>query len=484
MSHEAERALRHAVRPRVVVRYLGELGLVLGAMTAVPVLGAALLGEFRLMVPYALTGGLLLALGAWARRTPTAAAPQRNEAVVVVAAAFLLSSLVLSGPLVALGLPWPDALFEAVSGVTTTGLSTLGSVQAHPRTFLLARAWMQWAGGIGFVVLSLALTLGPGVAARRLGAPLLEPGDAATSMRERARRLLLVYLALTGFGVLALLFLGAGVFDAVLHTLAGVSTGGFAPRDASLAPLARRLQCGVLGISALGAVSLPVYFHLRQGRWRTLRDDVEVRALLLAIVVVAALVLAAAALGGAAGGSSGDLALLAVSAQTTTGFATFAIEGLPDAAKAVLVVSMLTGGSLGSTAGGMKLLRVLLIARLLQWLFMQTRLPAHALSAPTLAGERLDASEILQAAAVILLFAVVLVASWIPFLVYGYAPMDALFEVASATGTVGLSVGIARPELEPVLRGVLCMDMLLGRLEVFALLVAVSPRTWIGRRQA
>jgi trk system potassium uptake protein TrkH len=120
--------------------------------------------------------------------------------------------------------------------------------------------------------------------------------------------------------------------------------------------------------------------------------------------------------------------------------------------------------------------------RLIQWLVGRTRLPPHAVSGPTLGGERLASDELLRAAALILLFLAVLVVSWLVFLAHGYDALDALFEVASATGTVGLSAGIARPDLEPLLKGVLCVDMLVGRLEIFAILVALSPRTWIGRR--
>jgi trk system potassium uptake protein TrkH len=485
VSNEGESALQHAVRTRVVLRYVGELSLVFGVTALVPTLGAALFREFQLMVPYGLAAALLVALGILARRARAPHELQRNEALVVTVAAFVLSPLVMSGPLVFQGIPWLDAFFEAVSGVTTTGLSTLGSIEERSQTFLMARAWMQWVGGLGFVVLSLALVLEPGFATRRLGASSLEPTNIAGSMREHARRVLLVYLTLSTLGLVGLLFLGASVFDAVLHTFAGVSTGGFAPRDASLEPLGRSLQCGVLGLSVLGAISLPLYLQLLRTRGRRLRDDVEARVLLGFIIIVLSLLVVATRIGSPPGGAfEYDLALLSISAQTTAGFSTFALDGLPGMAKAVLIGSMVTGGSIGSTAGGLKLLRVLLVVRLIQWLIAQTRLPSHALSAPTLSGARVELPELMRAAAVILLFLGVLAASWLAFLAYGYAPLDALFEVASATGTVGLSVGIARPDLEPFLKGVLCMDMLLGRLEVFAVIVALSPRTWIGRRMS
>jgi len=481
LANGGERALRRAVRGRVVLRYVGELCLVVGASALVPVLGALLLGEPRFALPYAAGGAVLFGFGLAARRWPEPRELQRSETLVLTTAVFVLSPLAIAVPFALHGAGWLDALFEAVSGFTTTGMSTLGSVEGSGRTFLLARAWTQWVGGLGFVVLSLALVLEPGIATRRLGAASLAPADVAGSMRAHARRVLLVYVGLTIFGVALLAALGASGFDALVHALAAVSTGGFAPRDASLAPLGAPLQNGVLALSLLGAISVPLYAGLGRGRWRQLAGDVELRALLVFVVAVAGLLFVVSR---AAGSdlSFGRLAQVAVSAQSTSGFATFDAGELPGAAKAIVVLSMLVGGCEGSTAGGIKLLRVLVAVRLVQWLIAETRLPSRAVAGPTFAGYRLAPEAGLRIAAVSLLFVAVVVASWLPFLAYGYDALDALFEVASATGTVGLSVGIARPELEPVLKSVLCVDMLLGRLEILAVLVAVSPRTWIGRR--
>jgi trk system potassium uptake protein TrkH len=465
-----------------VARFVGELGFVLGLTALVPLLAALCLGEHRLLLPYGFVAAILIAVGTVARRAPAPRDLQTNEALVISAAAFVLGPSIMTVPLVWQGIPWLDALFEAVSGFTTTGLSTLDALEARPRTFLLARAWMQWVGGLGFVSLSLALVLGPGLVTRRLGSPSFDPGDVVGSMRAHARRTLTIYLGLTGLGVVVLLLLGAGPFDAFVHTFAGVSTGGFAPRDASLAALGRPLQGGILLISLLGAVTLTLYGDLRRGRWRRLRDDPETRAVLLLIALFGLGVAGSAWRWMQAHGASlADLVLLTVSAQSTTGFATFAIDGLPATTKVLLVASMLIGGSVGSTAGGVKLMRLLMMVHLLRWLVVRTRLPAHAVSRPRMAGQPLEAEDLSHASALIFLFGVVLVAAWLPFLACGYAPLDALFEVASAVGTVGLSVGITRPELEPALKGVLCMAMLLGRLEIFAILVALAPRTWIGR---
>ena len=128
-------------------------------------------------------------------------------------------------------------------------------------------------------------------------------------------------------------------------------------------------------------------------------------------------------------------------------------------------------------------MRLLILLRLLQMMMNRLAMPPHAVADPCLAGHRLDTDDLLQAMQLILLFVGVVALSWLPFLLLGYDPLDALFEVVSASGTVGLSTGITRPQLEPVLKGVLCFDMLAGRLEIVALLVTLYPRNWIGRRE-
>jgi trk system potassium uptake protein TrkH len=174
--------------------------------------------------------------------------------------------------------------------------------------------------------------------------------------------------------------------------------------------------------------------------------------------------------------------LIAISAQTGAGFTSLDIASLDPASKLVLIVSMLVGGGVGSTAGGIKILRLIILLRLLQLLVQRACLPANAVVQPRLGGHRLEGREIEHGLLIILLFLLIILLSWLPFLALGYAPLDALFDVVSAVATVGLSSGVVGPELPGLLKGVLCLDMLLGRLEGVALLLVLYPRVWIGRR--
>jgi trk system potassium uptake protein TrkH len=143
---------------------------------------------------------------------------------------------------------------------------------------------------------------------------------------------------------------------------------------------------------------------------------------------------------------------------------------------------MAIGGGVGSTAGGFKILRLLILMRLIQVMVQRAAMPPHAVQATRLGGRTLDDEDIQRALLLILLFGVVIVLSWLPFVAYGHDPLDALFEVVSATATVGLSAGITHDGLAGPLKGVLMFDMLFGRLEIIALLVVLYPPSWLGRR--
>jgi trk system potassium uptake protein TrkH len=480
---EGALTLSHAVRPRALGKYLGQLGLMLSLLTLAP-LGASLyFGEYHLSLRYLQVELLLLLVSLLLNRLPSPSQLQQNEALAIVALAFLLSPIIMLYPMSGAGLSTSQALFEAVSAVTTTGLSSLASVEGASPTFLFARAWMQWYGGLGIVVLSIALLLGHHVTSRRLAEPLSGEG-LATTTRTYARRMLGVYLSLSAISLLAMIVAGIATFDAVLYTLSGVSTGGFAPHDTSLAalPLAHQaLLVVIIGLS--GAVPFHLYYSARYQGFSQFTRDVELRSLLLlALLAAVALVLLLRSEGASWSGALFHGAVQALSALSTSGFASLDIAQLEDGSKLALIATMFIGGGVGSTAGGIKILRLLILLRLLQLLLQRTALPSHAVSTPQLAGRNLEGAEIQNALLLILLFIAVVLLSWIAFVLHGYPPLDALFEVVSACATVGLSTGISGPELEGVLQGVLIIDMLLGRLEIIALLVVLYPPTWIGKR--
>ena len=480
---DAVKSLLYAVRPRVLAKYLGLLALMLASLTLAPLLVSVGFGEYAYSKRYLAVIVLLLAAGLPALRLPHCADIQANESLAITALAFIIAPLIMTYPMMVSGLGFMDALFEAVSAVTTTGLSTVADVEAMPRTFLFARAWMQWYGGLGIVVLSVAILMNHHIALRRLVNPDRE--GMVTSTRVYARRVLVVYAGLTLFGFALVRVVTDDSFVALAHTMAAVSTGGFSPLNDSLAGLAWPGQVAVTLLGLCGAIPIILYYRLLRGGWRELAGDIEVRTLLVVTLLLSLL------LGFSLATESGMAwrealrhgLLLGTSAQTTTGFAAMSPGQLSDTSLGVLAVAMLSGGAAGSTAGGFKVLRLLILVRLGTLLVRRSAMTSHAVAGLRLGDKSLEGDEIERSLLLILFFVAVTGISWLLFLGHGYDPMPALFEVASATGTVGLSSGLTSAELEPILKGVLCLDMLLGRVEIIALLVVLYPGTWAGKRR-
>jgi trk system potassium uptake protein len=320
--------------------------------------------------------------------------------------------------------------------------------------------------------------------AKGLAVSEADADDLVGGTRAHARRTLKVYGILTALGIIGALLAGIGFFDAVLYTFAAISTGGFAPNDSSLSTLGWPAQAWVTLLCLAGAVPLAFYHRMLKEKRRVAVDFLQIRT-----VVVASLVVSLAV--GAVMRLSAGMAwpqvlhhapLLAFSAQTTAGFSSMPCTQLDAGSKLILIFSMLVGGGAGSTAGGFKLLRLLIAASVFRLILLRTCLPKHTVIEPQLAGRRLRDEEIRAALMLIVLFVAVVALSWLPFVAMGYSPLDSLFEVVSATGTAGLSVGLSSTTLPALLKGILCVDMLMGRLEIIAWLVMLYPGTWFGRR--
>ena len=227
-----------------------------------------------------------------------------------------------------------------------------------------------------------------------------------------------------------------------------------------------------------------LYVRLWQGHWRAVLRDDDLRAILWLILAGAVLLgLCMVFVGERSWGEALHHApLMAASAQTTTGFSTLDVVGLDAGSKLVLTGAMFVGGDAGSTAGGIKIGRLLVLVVVIRLVILRTRMPPHAVAEAQLYGRRIESPEVYAALSVVFLYVLVIAVSWLLFVAAGKPALEALFEVTSATGTVGLSAGLSAPELAGPLKLLLTADMLMGRLEIVALIVLVNPRTWFGNR--
>jgi len=306
-----------------------------------------------------------------------------------------------------------------------------------------------------------------------------------TAAHVHARRSVVVYSALTVAGIAALALFGGVTFDGVVHVFSAVSTGGFSSLDggvAALQPSGLVLWLAVLAF--FGAVSLSLLWRVFHPGFRGGLADLELR---LFVVLTVGVSVSLAVLLAVENGCSWPQAfrqgfILGVFAQTTTGFTPVDISRLSATAQGVLMMAMFIGGGVGSTAGGVKVMRVLLVYAALRAWRERAEAPAHAVVRPRLAGHVLDSEQLVRAMLVILVFVLTVVMSWLPFLHAGIEPLAGLFEVVSAVCTAGLSAGVTQPSLPDTLKIVLCIDMWLGRVEILAMVLLLLPRTWFGSR--
>lgn len=478
------RILSYAVRLPVVGHLSGLLCWTLTPLLLPPALVALVNGDHAFAGRLAIGLAGLIAAG-YAGRRVELSKPRLNEVMVVSAMAFAIPPFFVAWALTAFEIDYVSALFESVSGITTTGLSVLGPAEDLPATVLFTRAWMQWYGGLGFVVLALGLMGAAGAgAARRLGEAEEVAKDPMGSLRERARRTVIVYSGFTLVCFLALWASGPDAWNALLFSLTALSTGGFAPDSASAGMLENAGSRALLiGFSTLGAVSVGVWLHVlrRRALGPLLRADIFGLAGFVAAAMTGLAIFMWLDGGYAPGEILAQAPFMALSAQTTTGYSTMDTASLPTAALVWLMLAMAIGGNSGSTAGGIKTFRVLTAFAVIRLTLQRPSIPQTAATSLKVGDHRIEADELQGIATVIGLAGATILFAWLPFLAAGYG-LDALFDVVSAATTTGLSTGVAGPDLAPGLKATLSLAMVLGRVEFIALLVLIWPPTWLGQQ--
>jgi trk system potassium uptake protein TrkH len=430
-----------------------------------------------------------------------------REGFLVVALAWLVAAFFVSLPYV---LAEPqlrrpvDAYFEAMSGMTTTGASMLTDVPALDRSLAMWRQLSQWLGGMGIVVLALAVLPRLQVGGRQLletELPGPESQRLTARIRDTARRLWLLYVGLTG--VLAALLAVFGwtglddemnVFDAVAHAFTTLPTGGFSTRARGVEEFGAATQWAIVVFMAVaGANFALMYRAFVHRRARVLFRDEELRVY-VALLALGSLVLAVELLG--QGLFSGEAAVRhaifqTVSMMTTTGYASVDfnlwLTTAPLAALA-LVALMFPGGSAGSTAGSIKVVRHLMIARILRRDVDQTVHPS-LVSPIRLNSGVVDERTLRAVVSFVLLYVGIFVAGAIALLIdstragVALSPFEAIAAAATTLGNVGPAFGFAGPmgSFEPfsdVSTGIMIVLMWLGRLEIIPVVALFTRSYW------
>ncbi|MCD6361135.1 MAG: TrkH family potassium uptake protein, partial [Armatimonadetes bacterium] len=472
------------IRPGVLVNYLGQLMMLLGAALALPAVVALFTGEWLEMVTHLGSGAVAAVTGWLLRRFTVESAIRPVEALVTGGLIYLITTLLAAPTMWAGGLDWLDAIFEAMSSCTTTGLSMVTSPEHMSHTFLVSRALMQFYGGLGFVVLTIAVLAPTGSSASRLLATQIEKSDVAPSAVYAARHLSSLYLKLMAATTLLLMLTGMAPFAAFCHGLTTVSTGGFSTFADGVQGLWLPTIAVLVPFMVMGAWPLTMLRRLRTDGLRVIATDTQA-PILIALTTIWVAALAAMFATTDAGLDKGvvDAAFLGVSAQTGTGFTTVNPAHLSKAARLLLLLPMNIGGCIGSTAGAIKIYRLLVLAVLVRVTLHRATLGQRVVKPFMLAGRALGREEVETIAAFALGYLLLLGASVACFVLAGYDALDALFECSSALGASGFTVGVTSVSLPAWLKLVLIFNMWVGRIEIIPAALMLYPPTWFRRRR-
>ncbi|MBW2038857.1 MAG: TrkH family potassium uptake protein [Deltaproteobacteria bacterium] len=380
-----------------------------------------------------------------------------------------------------------DALFEAVSGLTTTGASVLTSIDGFPKGLHFWRALIQWLGGMGIILFSIAVLPFLGVGGMQMYQAEV-PGPFKEKLRPRiaetAKILWQTYLLISGLEA-ALLFLGGmSIFDSLCHTFTTMATGGFSTKGASIGFYGSYHRIVITFFMFLAGTNFALHYRFLKGDHTVFWRDREFRFYLLVILMGVGVVFwnLISQMGGNWGDRLEEASFQVVSIMTTTGYATTDFGRWPPFCQHLLLLLMFVGGCAGSTGGAIKCIRVLLLFKYVQQELRRIIHP-HAVVAVKIGEKTISPSVLNGILGMVILYMVIFVFSSITMSLLGLDMITSTSSVAATLGNIGPGLGKVGPaghyaHLPSLGKGILIFCMLVGRLEVYTVIILLFPEFW------
>ncbi len=419
-----------------------------------------------------------------------------RRSMLVCALGWIAISAIGAMPLwLGLGCSYLDAYFEAVSGFTTTGITMFQGLDQMPRSIIFWRAFTQWLGGLGILTFFLVVSFAGGAAHQLFSAEShkIFSRRPAPGLFRTLRILWLIYALFTGVIVGLLVAEGVSVYDAVAHSFTALSTGGYSPYDASIdhyrqaglgnfAAIEYILTLGML----LGGMNFFIHYRVLTRQFKALWDNLEMK--LFWSILGGAFILVALdhslRFGFESAGETARYSLFQVVAiMTTTGFATKDIGApyFPALAKQIFLVLMVVGGCVGSTGGGIKVLRIGILCKMVGRQVRRVLYGGASVYPVAVDREIIEVGEVRRIASLFFAWMVLLLlGGGITALLSDWGPLEAASGMFSALGNIGPCYIPATqiPHLHPIVKLTYIVGMLAGRLEILPVLLLLSRRTW------
>jgi len=414
---------------------------------------------------------------------------KKKDGYLIVTAGWIFMSIFGALPYIISGsIPdFSNAFFETISGYTTTGASILTDIEAVPNGILFWRSLTQWIGGMGIIVLALAILPFLGIGGMQLfvaEAPGITPDKLQPRIQETAKRLWFLYVGLTLAEAIALYVAGMGAFDAVNHSLTTMATGGFSTKNDSLQFAEPVIQYIVIFFMFLAGTSFTLtYFALKRNFKKVFKNEefkvyLSFTVVITLIVTITLLVVSDEPFEA----SFRDALFQVVSLITTTGFVSADYTSWAPFLSVIFFILLFVGGSAGSTAGGVKVIRHIVLFKN-SFLELKRQLHPSAIMPVRISGQAVEQSIVYNVLAFIMIYILVFLVGVTLLSTMNVDFNTAFGAVATSLGNVGPGIGDVGPldnfsEMPTGGKWLLSALMLLGRLELFTVLMLLTPHFW------
>ncbi|QAT43212.1 TrkH family potassium uptake protein [Aminipila luticellarii] len=480
---------------KAFIRALGVLMMIMGATMVLPLIVSVMYHESHTALSFIGTIIPTSAIGLilYRKVIPAQNAMTVRDGYLTVSVCWILASLISAIPFVLSGaIPNIfDAFFECSSSLTTTGASALSDVESLPQGILFWRAFTNWLGGMGILVFAAAVLPSLGINANILAATEA-PGPTMDKIKPKisdsAKNLYIIYTIFTVAEIILLMLAGMNIFDAATHTFGSVGTGGFSNYNNSIAHFnSAPIEMIITAFMILSGVNFNLYFYSfkRQGGIRNLLADEEFKVYIIIIAVVSALISVNLWLSHTyqSWGQAFRFSIFqTASILTTTGSVSADYDFWPTFSKMLIFTLMFIGGCSSSTAGGVKVVRFLVIFKLIIR-SIQVRLHPNAIISIKINDKKLSIDTVSEIANFMFLHILVVAVSTLIVSLDGYDIITNFSAVLTCIGNIGPGFNLVGPSMNfsifsNAVKFLLSFVMLAGRLELYAFIVLFMPRFW------
>lgn len=411
-----------------------------------------------------------------------------RESIVIVALGWFMAAMFGGGPFLMAGLSPVDALFESMSGFTTTGSSILPDIEIYSRSIIFWRGMTQWLGGMGIIVLVLAILPRIAVAGRQMfksEAPGPMKDKLKPRLKDTAQILWWVYIIFTLLEIGLLYYAGMTMYDATVHSFSTLATGGFSSNNLSIEAYDNiKIELIIIVFMFIGGSNFNLFYRTLNVNWKSLISDREFQAYTMIILASTAVItMQLWGVGKTIEEAVRYASFQVVSIITTTGFASTDFALWPESTKIILLLLMFVGGSAGSTGGALKVVRIILLMKYGAREIYRSIHPKMV--RPIRLGETVIPEDVMQAIlSFSILYILVFLGSSLVLSMLGLDFMSSISASATTLGNVGpgLSSYVGPmsnfASLPTVGKLVLILNMWIGRLEVMTVLVLFVPSFW------